>query len=244
MAALRDQLPPLWHNETRAEDLITQALMARYHFTLDEHFVIEDDKIIIVDEGTGRQQPGRSWSYGLQQAIEAENGVPLTDPSKTQESMSFQNYFQSYPHLCGASGTLQQTEYELWQVYRRQTVRIPSRKPSQLRVQPWRFYSSSEQKLKAAVDEIERRHRSGQPVLVGTRRVIDSEQVSNAMTQRGIPHVVLNAKTHAVEADIVANAGQLGSVCVATNMAGRGTDIKVSDQSLTLGGLCVIAYEQ
>ena len=237
------QLPGIWRFQVRAEELFHQALMARDHFKKDEHFVVEDGKVIIVDESTGRQMPGRSWSYGLQQAIEAQQGLDITDPSKTEDAMSFQDFFRSYHFLCGASGTLQQTGGELWRIFRLQRVTIPSRLPSKLNIHPWIFCQTKREKIDRLIDEIKRRHALGQPILVGTRRVADSEWVSQRLWEEGLAHSLLNAKTYEAEDAIVAQAGQKGSICVATNMAGRGTDIKISSAGLQLGGLCVLMFE-
>ena len=240
---LTDLLPPMWHAPQRREDLLKQAITARDLFIRDRHYIVEDDKIVIVDENTGRAMPGRTWSYGLHQAIEAREGVPITNPARTLERMSFQAFYRLYHQLSGGSGTLQGVHTELWRTYGVHTLRVPLRLPSQLRVRPFRHFAEASARWDALLDTIEAFHRQGHAVLVGTRRLSDSERLEAALAARGLPCAVLNAKHHALEADIIAGAGEPGRITVATNMAGRGTDIHLSDTVRAQGGLHVLMME-
>ncbi|MBR7889545.1 hypothetical protein J9B83_11390 [Marinomonas sp. A79] len=237
------KFPMLWHHRGRLEDLISQAILARDRFKLDEHFVIVDEEVILVDESTGRMMHGRSWSYGLHQAVEARVDVPLTPPSKTLEKMSFQNFFQSYHHLTGASGTLQNVQQELFHTYRVHTLEMPTRLPLKLKVSDFQCHLSKEDKNQALIALIHRIQESGLPILLGTRRIRDTEQLEVILEQAGFEFNVLNAKRLAQEADIVATAGEMRKITLSTNMAGRGTDIPVEKEVLALGGLQVIMYE-
>lgn len=238
-----EEFPTLWHHRGRLEDLVSQAILARDRFKLDEHFVIVDDEVILVDESTGRMMHGRSWSYGLHQAVEARVDVPLTPPSKTLEKMSFQNFFQSYHHLTGASGTLQNVQQELFHTYRTKTLEMPTRLPTQLSVAEYACYASKEDKNRALIQLIHKIQQSGLPILLGTRRIRDTEQLEIILQEAGFEFSVLNAKRLAQEAEIVATAGDLHKITLSTNMAGRGTDIPVTKDVLALGGLQVIMYE-
>jgi preprotein translocase subunit SecA len=235
--------PLLWHHRGRLEDLITQAILAKDKFNLDEHFVIVDGKVILVDEATGRMMHGRSWSYGLHQAVESRVGVEMTSPTKTLEKMSFQNFFQSYHHLTGASGTLQNIHAELYHTYQVRTLEMPTRLLSQLNVSSFACYATQIEKNTALMSLIASIHNTGQPILIGTRRIRDTEKLSEDMLKQGFNFDVLNAKLLEQEAEIVANAGQNGKITLSTNMAGRGTDITVSKTVLKKGGLFVIMYE-
>ena len=237
------KFPLLWHHRGRLEDLITQAILAKDKFKLDEHFVIADGEVILVDEATGRMMHGRSWSYGLHQAVEARVGVDMTSPTKTLEKMSFQNFFQSYHHLTGASGTLQNIQAELYHTYQVKTLEMPTRLKSQLNVAPFTCYATQVEKNAALMSLIGSIHQTGQPILIGTRRIRDTEFLAEHMHQSGFTFDILNAKLLEQEAEIVANAGQQGKITLSTNMAGRGTDISVSEAALSQGGLYVIMYE-
>ncbi len=241
--AMVQRLPAVWHAPERRDDLIRQALSARDLFLLDRHYVIQDGKVEILDENTGRVMAGRSWSYGLHQAIEARQGLALTDPSKTMARMSFQEFFRHYHHVGGASGTLQDIRAELWWTYGLLTVVVPTRLPSRLVVPPHRHHAVATAKWDALVDEVERLHRRQVPVLVGTRRLSDSEALQQRLIARGLACVVLNAKQSAQEAEVVAQAGQPGHITVATNMAGRGTDIHIEASVADMGGLHVLMLE-
>lgn len=236
-------LPPLWRNDKRREELLRQALIARDIFKRDRHYVVDDGKVVIVDENTGRSMPGRSWSYGLHQAVEAREGVELTQPTRTMARKSFQSFFKNYHRLCGASGTLQGIAGELWQSYDVLTVRIPSRLPSRLVVSPAHTFLTEAEKITAFVNRTIALHQLQLPVLVGTRRISDSEKIANMLMVQGFDCSVLNAKEHTHEAQIVAQAGQPGRITVATNMAGRGTDIKITPDVAQAGGLSVLMFE-
>ena len=235
--------PTLWHHRGRLEDLVTQAILAKDRFKLDEHFVIVDGEVILVDESTGRMMHGRSWSYGLHQAVEARVGVDMTPPSKTMEKMSFQGFFQSYHHLTGASGTLQNVHRELYHTYRVKTLEMPTRLKPKLRVLPYQCYETKEAKHLALIEYLQKLHNTGLPILLGTRRIRDTEQLETLLNEAGFEFNVLNAKRLEQEAEIIARAGEQGKITVATNMAGRGTDIHVSKEILERGGLQVIMYE-
>jgi len=239
----RGQLPGPWRGRSRAEDLMRQAVLARDCFIRDQHYVVLDDQVVIVDEGTGRSMPGRSWSYGLHQAVEARAGVPLTDPSRTLARLGFQTFFQQYVELTGASGTLQNVDYEICFSYGRRRLVIPPRVPSRLRIHPLVLFATRRQRLEAVVDRVLTLAAADLPVLVGTRSVADSEAVQEALATRGLHCQLLNAKQPEVEAEVIAAAGEPGRITVATNMAGRGTDIKPAPTVLARGGLRVIMFE-
>lgn len=243
MTAATATFPTLWHHRGRLEDLVIQAILAKDRFKLDEHFVIVEGEVVLVDESTGRMMHGRSWSYGLHQAVEARVGVKMTPPSKTLEKMSFQGFFQSYHHLTGASGTLQHVHRELFHTYRVNTLEMPTRLPTQLHVNAYQCYGGLKEKDSALVAHLTALHDTGLPVLLGTRRIRDTERLEVLLTEAGFSFNVLNAKRLEQEADIVAGAGEAGKITLATNMAGRGTDIHVSQEILKQGGLQVIMYE-
>ncbi len=236
-------LPSLWRHPDRRKDLLQQSIMARDFFIRDRHYVLVDDAVVIVDESTGRMMPGRTWSYGLHQAIEARAGVPLTPPSKTAAKMSFQNFFKLYHRLCGASGTLQNIKAEIFCNYGTYTLKVPPRLPSRLRVHAFQAYPDQAAKWQEALRLVRQKHEAGLPVLLGTRNIADSEQLAERLTAEALSFALLNAKNHEQEAQIVAEAGLPGRITVATNMAGRGTDIKVDSEVLAGGGLVVIMLE-
>ena len=241
--ALTQRLPPVWHAPERRDDLLRQALSARELYLRDRQYIVQDGKIEILDENTGRVMPGRSWSYGLHQAIEAREGVQITHPSRTMARMSFQEFFRHYHLLGGASGTLQGVRQELWWTYGLLTLAVPTRLPSRLQVPAPRHHVDAQAKWAALLAQVQALHRQGHPVLVGTRRLSDSETLQQRLAERGLPCAVLNAKQHAHEAAVVAAAGQPGSITVATNMAGRGTDIHLPAQVAGRGGLHVLMLE-
>ena len=223
---------------------INQALHANYSQKVDVDYVVKDGKIVIVDQFTGRLMPGRAFSDGLHQALEAKEGVEIQQETKTLATITFQNLFRMYNKLSGMTGTAKTEEEEFRDIYNMYVISIPTNKPIIRQDMADLIYASKKSKFKAIIDEIEARHKKGQPVLVGTIAIETSEEISQLLTKRGIPHEVLNAKNHAREAEIIAKAGEKGSVTIATNMAGRGTDIKLGEGVKELGGLCVIGTER
>jgi preprotein translocase subunit SecA len=201
------------------------ALRAQHLYHRDQHYVNQNGEIVIVDEFTGRLMSGRRWSDGLHQAVEAKEGVPIQAENQTMASITFQNYFRLYGKLSGMTGTADTEAYEFQEIYGLETVIIPPNKPSKRNDQLDRVYKTTEEKYKAAIEDIRECHGKGQPVLVGTTSIELSELLAGMLSTAGLPHQVLNAKQHEKEADIVAQAGALGAITIATNMAGRGTDI-------------------
>jgi len=241
--ALAAGLPPIWRGRARRRELIVQAIEAREFHRRDQHYIIEDGKIIIVDEFTGRPMPSRSWREGMHQAVEAKEGLPLTQPNETSARLSFQRFFQIYPHLAGMTGTAWEAAPEFWRVYRLKTIRIPTHRPGRRTTLPPRFFATQSEKLDAIVEEIADLHRQGRPVLVGARHVASSEAIAARLEALGLPCHLLNARHNRDEAMIVAMAGQPSRITIATNMAGRGTDIELASGIAGLGGLHVIASE-
>ena len=223
---------------------INQALHANYSQKNDVDYVVKDGKIVIVDQFTGRLMPGRAFSDGLHQAIEAKEGVEIQQETKTLATITFQNLFRMYNKLSGMTGTAKTEEEEFREIYNMYVISIPTNKPVIREDMADLIYASKKSKYKAIIEEIAERHKKGQPVLVGTIAIETSEEISSLLKKRGIPHEVLNAKNHAREAEIIAKAGEKGSVTIATNMAGRGTDIKLGEGVKELGGLCVIGTER
>ncbi|MBF0780829.1 preprotein translocase subunit SecA [Granulicatella sp. 19428wC4_WM01] len=223
---------------------ISQALHANYIMTLDVDYVVDNGEIKIVDPFTGRVMDGRRYSDGLHQAIEAKEGVDIQDETRTMATITFQNYFRMYKKLSGCTGTAKTEEEELREIYNMQVTPIPTNKPIARIDAPDLLYPTLKSKFRAVVADIKERHSKGQPILVGTVAVETSELLSNMLVAEGIPHEVLNAKNHAKEAEIIISAGQRGAVTIATNMAGRGTDIKLGKGVKELGGLCVIGTER
>ena len=231
-------------NNSTQVHFINQALHANFVMHNDIDYVVKDGKIVIVDAFTGRLMPGRAFSDGLHQAIEAKEGVDINQETKTLATITFQNLFRMYKKLSGMTGTAKTEEEEFRNIYNMYVITIPTNKEVIRRDMPDSIYANKKAKYNAIASEIEKRHKSGQPVLVGTVAIETSEEISNLLTKRGIPHEVLNAKNNAREAEIIAKAGEKGSVTIATNMAGRGTDIKLGEGVKELGGLCVIGTER
>ena len=224
---------------------INQALKANYTMFLDVDYVVaEDGEILIVDQFTGRTMPGRRFSEGLHQAIEAKEGVPIQNESKTMATITFQNYFRMYKKLSGMTGTGKTEEEEFRNIYNMFVTTIPTNRPIQRIDAPDYIYSNMEAKFNAVAQEVKERYDKGQPVLLGTVSIETSELVSKLLYKYGVPHKVLNAKQNESEAEIIKQAGQRGSVTIATNMAGRGTDIKLGEGVRELGGLAVIGTER
>lgn len=221
-----------------------QALKANYSMQKEVDYIIKENKVYIVDEFTGRTMEGRRFSDGLHCAIEAKEGVPIEGDNKTFATITYQNFFRMYTKLSGMTGTAQTEEYEFKEIYALDVIVVPTNKPIKRIDNSDVVYKSEFAKFKAVVDEIERIHETNQPVLVGTVSIEKSELLSFMLKTRGIPHEVLNAKHHAKEAEIVAKAGQMGAVTIATNMAGRGTDIILGEGVRELGGLRIIGTEK
>ncbi len=223
---------------------INNALKANYNMHLDKDYVINEGEIVIVDEFTGRMMPGRRYSDGLHQAIEAKENVQVRRESKTLATITFQNFFNKYNKKCGMTGTAKTEEEEFRNIYGMDVVEIPTNRPVQRKDLQDVVYRTEAGKFRAVVKDILEAHEKGQPVLVGTVTIDKSEELSRLLKREGVKHQVLNAKYHAQEAEIVALAGQMGAVTIATNMAGRGTDIKLGEGVAELGGLKIIGTER
>lgn len=237
------ELPSIWKIAVWRDELIQQALIAREFFIREHHYTIIDGKLVIVDEKTGRLMHGRTWRYGLQQAIEAKENIELSNPSETQASLSFQHFFRLYASVSGMSGTLHGLKNELWHIYGLHILPIPPRFPSKLALLNAIIYPTNEDKWSAVVTKIQQLSQKGLPVLVGTRSIHDSEALAEKIRALGLSCSVLNALYHEQEAQIIAKAGQPYAITIATNMAGRGTDILVSEEINQAGGLQVISTE-
>lgn len=223
---------------------LNQLFRAYSLYNKDEEYVVKDGKVIIVDENTGRSMPGRRWSEGLHQAVEAKEGVKVEKESKTYATITIQNYFRMYEKLAGMTGTAETEAQEFFDIYKLNVMAIPTNRPCRRVDLNDQVYKTRREKYAAVVDVIKEAHEKGQPVLVGTASVEASELLSHMLKREKIPHTVLNAKFHEKEAEIVANAGQKGAVTISTNMAGRGTDIKLGEGVEELGGLYVIGTER
>ena len=223
---------------------INNALKANYIFTNGVEYMVQDGEVVIIDSFTGRVLKGRQYSEGLHQALEAKEGVEIKQETVTVATITYQNFFRMYKKLSGMTGTAKTEEEEFRNIYNMYVVEVPTNKPVIRKDMPDLLYCSMEAKINALVEEIKARHATGQPILVGTVSVESSEVISKRLTHEGIPHEVLNAKNHAREAEIVAVAGQKNAVTIATNMAGRGTDIKLGEGVRELGGLCVLGTER
>ncbi len=223
---------------------LDQALKAHYLFEKDVDYVVRDGEIIIVDEFTGRLSEGRRYSEGLHQALEAKEGVVIQEESQTLAEITYQNYFRMYDKLAGMTGTAQTEATEFSQIYGLDVISIPTNVPVKRIDQNDLIYNTEEEKIEAVVAKVKKLHSKGQPVLIGTASIEKSELIHKALEKAKIPHNVLNAKNHAQEAEIIKNAGQKGAVTVATNMAGRGVDIKIDDEVRELGGLFILGTER
>ncbi len=237
-------LKGIWSGPRRREELVRQALTALYLFHRDMQYLVRDEKVQIIDEYTGRVMGDRSWEHGLHQMIELKEGCPLTPMNAPLARMTYQRFFRRYLWLSGMTGTAQEVAGELWNVYRLATVTIPTNRPLQRRWRGERLFATADQKWDAVVDRIGELRGQGRPVLVGTRSVAASEILSKQLERAKIEHVVLNARQDQEEATVVAAAGERGRVTVATNMAGRGTDIKLTRSVAPAGGLHVLATER
>ena len=233
-----------WLNTRHCEDTVTQALTARHVLRRGHDYVVEAGRIHIVDETTGRKAPGRAWSQGLHQLVEIKEACVPSAPVMTLAQMTYQRFFPRYFRLCGTSGTLMESRHELQRIYELPVVKVPLRLPDQRRVMPAQIYADGGALWPAVVAGVREIHAQGRPVLVGTDSVADSETLSRLLRAAGLPHALLNASQDRFEADVIAAAGAPGAITVATNMAGRGTDILLSGASREAGGLHVICCQQ
>ncbi len=234
----------LWAGKTLRQELARQALVGLHLFHRDKDYLVRDNKVEIVDEYTGRVMADRHWERGLHQLIETKEGCEITAQNETLARISYQRFFRRYLHLAGMTGTAREVANELWDVYRLKVLCVPTNRPLAREAWPSQVFPTAAEKWRAVVEKIAQMHRRGRPVLVGTRSVAASEHLSLLLTQAGLPHRVLNAHQDQEEAEIIAQAGQRGQITVATNMAGRGTDIILGPGVRELGGLHVIATER
>jgi len=238
------RLPGIWRGPSRREELVHQALTAREFYRSDKQYVVQEGKVSIVDEFTGRLMPNRTWRHGLHQAVEANEGVEISNPSETLARLSFQRFFRFYRNLSGMTGTAREAAAEFWHIYRLPFLAVPTNRPCIRELLPDSVFATEGEKWAAIVQEIDRWHRTGRPVLVGTRSVHASERLAAMLTEKGLRFNLLNAVRHREEARIVAAAGEEGRITLATNMAGRGTDIKLGRTVAEMGGLHVMATER
>jgi preprotein translocase subunit SecA len=243
-AELAEPYGGIWIGPKRSEELIRRALSALYLFQRDKHYLVRGDKVQIVDEYTGRVMADRSWERGLHQMIEAKEGCAITGQQETLARISYQRFFRRYLRVAGMTGTAREVARELWAVHRLPVVSIPTNRPVRRRRLADQVYATAAAKWAAIVERLRRLHGEGRPVLVGTRSVAASEHLSELLKAAGLPHQVLNARQDQEEAEIVASAGSRGRITVATNMAGRGTDIRLGPDVVGLGGLHVLATER
>lgn len=237
-------LPAFWAGPHRREELVNQALCAVEFHRRDDDYIVRDEKVVIVDRSTGRVLEGRQWQFGLHQAVEAKEGLEITPARVTSARSSYQRFFRRYSRLGGMTGTAWEVRHELWRDYRLPVVRIPTHKPIARRELRDAAFASESAKFEAVADEAARLNAVGRPVLIGTRSVAASERLGELLASRGVDCKVLNAMRESEEAAIVETAGVRGAVTVATNMAGRGTDISLTETSRELGGLVVLATER
>jgi preprotein translocase subunit SecA len=236
-------LAQFWHSARRREDLVRMALVAIHICRRDEHYLVRDGKVQIIDGNTGRILADRSWELGLHQMIEMKEGCPLTQPRESLARITYQRFFRRYLRLGATSGTVREVAAELWDVYHLRVFGVRSHRATRRVDVGRRVHWTLAQKHRDVVERVKRLHRMGRPVLVGTRSVASSEQLSAMLSAAGLEHEVLNARQDQREAQIVALAGEPARITIATNMAGRGTDIKLRNEVLELGGLHVIATE-
>jgi preprotein translocase subunit SecA len=243
LAVLSQGYGELWASRRRCEAFVGQALTALHLMQRDKHYLVKEGKVQIIDEFTGRIMSNRAWEHGLHQLVETKEGCALTGIHAPLARISYQRFFRHYLRLAGMTGTGHEVRGELWSVYRLPVVTIPTNRPPQRRHMGTRVYATTEAKWTAVVGHVKRVHERGRPILVGTRSVVASEQLSRLLTADGLSHQVLNARQDRAEADIIGHAGEPGCIVVATNMAGRGTDIHLAPGVAERGGLHVIATE-
>lgn len=244
LAQLCQNMPGFWKGRRRREEMVIQALTASQFYQRGKQYVVEDDKVVIVDEFTGRLMPDRSWREGLHQAVEAKEKLEINPPKDTYARVSFQRFFRMYSKLSGMTGTASEATAEFWQIYHLPVTVIPTNKPCIRKYLPDIVLPTESAKWQTIVSQIKQVHQTGRPILIGTRSVKASEHLSGLLNDEKLDHQVLNAIYHLQEAQIVAGAGQPAKITVATNMAGRGTDIKLGRGIAELGGLHVIATER
>lgn len=234
----------IWNSAKKREYLVQQALVARELYHKNRHYIIQDDKIVIIDEKTGRRMEHRSWGNGLHQAIEVKEKITITDPTTTFAKMSFQRFFRLYSHLCGMSGTLENLKQEFWQIYEKYIITIPKRIPSKMVISPDKIFLNKKQKFVALMEYVRDLHKKGLPILIGVTTIKESQELAHLLKTVNINCTLLNALSDEQEAQIIAKAGEKGSITIATNMAGRGTDIHICDDVEKLGGLQVITIQR
>ena len=244
LADIAADLGGSWASRVLREELVLKALMARILYRRGEHYIVRDGKVEIIDEYTGRVMPDRFWGEGLHQIVELKEGCAVTKPRTTLARMTYQRFFRRYRRLSGMTGTASEASRELWRVYGLAVAKVPLHVPRHLRLRRSRVVPTAEAKWRAIVADVRRLHALGAPVLLGTRTVAASETASRYLSEAGVPFALLNAEQSAREAEIVAEAGHCGRVTIATNMSGRGTDIRVGDDAAELGGLHVIMSER